>query len=100
MVKAIGRGAMTKLSLVLTMTAFSFPAFAAGIDSHAYTCASLHALIAANRFVFIHTISFQDFVVSDASYCGGGEYLQLRSVPTSDNPQCLVNYCMSRGFYN
>jgi hypothetical protein len=24
----------------------------------------------------------------------------LRSVPTSDNPQCLVNYCMSRGFYN
>jgi hypothetical protein len=77
--------------------AFSSSAFAAGVDSRAYSCAGLHALVAANRFVFINYPSFMDFVVANASYCSGGDILQLRSVPTSDNPECLVNYCRPRG---
>jgi hypothetical protein len=77
--------------------AFSSSALAAGIDSRAYTCAGLHTVITANRFVFINYPSFMDFVVANASYCSGGELLQLRSVPTSDNPECLVNNCRARG---
>ncbi len=71
------------------------PAHAAGIDSRAYTCPALHGLVVANRFVFINNPTFGDFVVADASYCGGGggARLVLRSVPTTDNPECLVNYC-------
>ena len=79
---------------------FSTPAFAAGIDSRAYTCPNLQALIVANRFVFINYPSFMDFVVANASYCSGGEIIQLRSVPTSDNPECLVNRCRARGGSN
>ena len=76
---------------------FSSSAYAAGVHSRAYTCDGLHALVAANRFVFINYPSFMDFVVANASYCSGGEMLQLRSVPTSDNPECTVNYCRHRG---
>jgi hypothetical protein len=36
------------------------------------------------------------FVVVNGSYCSAGEMLGLRSVPTSDNPECLVNYCRKR----
>ena len=86
---------MKTLALSLAVTVLSVSAFAAGIDSRAYTCAGLHALIQTNRFVFIGNPNFQDFVVVDRSYCGGGQYVQLRSVPTSDNPECLVNYCVS-----
>jgi hypothetical protein len=75
----------------------SSSAFATGVDSSAYTCAGLHALIAANRFVFINYPSFMDFVVANASSCSGGEMLQLRSVPTNDNPECVVNYCRHQG---
>ena len=77
--------------------AFSSSALAAGVDSRAYTCSGLQGVIAANRFVFINYPSFMDFVVANASYCSGGEMLQLRSVPTSDNPECTVNYCRHRG---
>ena len=80
--------------------AVSSSAFAAGIDSRAYTCAGLHAVITANRFVFINYPSFMDFVVANASYCSGGDILQLRSVPTSDNPECLVNRCRNRSGSN
>ena len=72
-------------------------AYAAGVDSRAYTCEGLHALVAANRFVFINYPSFMDFAVANSSFCSGGEIIQLRSVPTNDNPECLVNYCRSRG---
>ncbi|MBV9583405.1 MAG: hypothetical protein JO213_00790 [Alphaproteobacteria bacterium] len=72
-------------------------AFAAGVDSRSYTCEGLHALVAANRFVFINYPSFMDFAVANGSFCSGGEIIQLRSVPTSDNPECIVNYCRSRG---
>lgn len=87
---------MKRLALILTMTVLSFSAFAAGIDSHIYTCADLHALIATRGFVFINNPDFEDFVVADVSYCPGGRYngiIQLRSVATRDNPECLVNYC-------
>src|SRR3954469_26069236 len=67
------------------------------IDSRVYTCAALQALIAANRFVFISAPAFGDFVVADAYYCSGNETADLRSVPTSDNPECVVKYCASRG---
>ena len=49
------------------------------------------------RYVYINNPSFRDFVVANASYCSGGEIIQLRSVPTRDNPECLVNYCRGRG---
>jgi hypothetical protein len=88
---------LKRFALIVVPMAFSSLAFAAGVDSRAYTCAGLHALIAANRFVFIKYPSFMDFVVASASYCSGGEILQLRSVPTSDNPECLVNRCRARG---
>jgi len=69
------------------------PAFAAGIDSHAYTCPELQRLILSTGFVFINNPNFDDFVVSNASYCSGSEMLQLRTVPTKDLPECPVNYC-------
>jgi hypothetical protein len=82
--------------IVMAMT-FNSSALAAGVDSRAYTCDGLHALVAANRFVFINYPSFMDFVVANASSCSGGEVIQLRSVPTIDTPECLVSYCRSRG---
>jgi len=77
------------------------PAYAAGVDSRAYTCAALQSMIAARGFVFISQPAFGDFVVANVSYCsgagGGGGVLQLRSVATTDSPECVVNYCVSRG---
>ncbi len=84
------------LALVLSTAVSGLPAAAAGIDSRAYTCAGLHSLIAAHGFVFISQATFGDFVVANRSYCSDGEVLERRSVATSDNPECLVNYCVSR----
>jgi hypothetical protein len=66
------------------------------VDSRAYTCSGLQSLIAAHGFVFISRATFGDFVVANRRYCSDGEVLELRSVATSDNPECLVNYCVSR----
>ena len=88
---------MRSAAFFLAGMAFGSPAFAAGINSHAYSCPDLHALIARNGFVFIGNPDFQDFVVSDAMGCSDSDRPQPRSVPTSDNPQCLVNYCIPAG---
>lgn len=90
---------MKKLFLIAAAAiAVNSPAFAAGIDSHAYTCSGLTALLAARGFVFIGNPDFQDFVVSEAFGCSGGSNRpQLRSVPTSDNPECPVEYCTPAG---
>ena len=89
------RGMLLKaLAVVLAATALSCSVFAAGIDSRSYTCAALQSLIVAHGFVFIGNPNFQDFVVANASYCTGGERVQVRSVPTIDRPECLVNYCI------
>jgi hypothetical protein len=85
---------MKRLLLVLAAMAFGPAAFAAGIDSRAYSCSGLHALIAAQHFVFIGNPEFQDFAVANASFCHGPPRIQVRSVATSDNPQCPVNYCV------
>ena len=83
-----------RLALALSAMALSSSSFAAGIDSRIYTCAGLQAVIMAQGFVFISQPAFGDFVVSNASYCGGAApQLQLRSVPTTDRPECIVNYC-------
>jgi len=87
---------MKQFALISAAMVFSLSAFAAGVDSRAYTCDGLHTLVVASRFVFINYPSFMDFVVANGSYCSGGEMLGLRSVPTSDNPECLVNYCRKR----
>jgi hypothetical protein len=85
-----------RLAVILGAMAFSSSTFAAGVDSHAYTCAALQALITAQGYVFINNPNFEDFVVANVSSCGGGgsAVLQRRSVPTIDNPECLVNYCI------
>ena len=81
------------------MIAFCFPAFAAGIDSHAYSCAGLHAVINANHWIFISNPDFEDIVVADARECGFAGYLEWRSVPTTDNPECIVFRCgKARGY--
>jgi hypothetical protein len=87
-------------ALIIAAMIFSSSALAAGVDSRAYTCDGLHALVAANRFVFINYPSFMDFVVANSSYCSAGEIIQSRSVPTSDNPECLVNRCRNRSNNN
>jgi hypothetical protein len=87
---------MKRSVLIVALALVSSSAFAAGVDSRAYTCDGLHGLVVANRFVFINYPSFMDFVVANGSYCSAGEMLGLRSVPTSDNPECLVNYCRKR----
>ena|SRR5260370_32585796 len=88
---------ISRLALILVAMIFSSPAFSAGVDSRIYSCAALHNLIAAQRFVFINNPTFEDFAVTDASSCSGGgsAQVQRRSVPTTDNPECLVNYCVS-----
>ncbi len=87
-----------RLALILGALAISCSAFAAGIDSRPYTCAALQSMIAAKGFVFISQPAFGDFVVSNISYCSGGgaTILQRRSVVTTDNPECLINYCVER----
>lgn len=91
---------MKKFAILAGAMAASSSAFAAGIDSREDTCAGLQSLIAAQGFVFISQATFGDFVVRDASLCSGGEGggggIQWRSVPTRDNPQCVVNYCVKR----
>jgi len=69
---------------------------AAGIDSRSYKCGDLQNLIASKGFVFISAPAFGDFVVAGPYYCGGGEFVTLRSVPTLDRPECTVNYCEAR----
>jgi hypothetical protein len=83
---------MKKLVIAAAGIAFGSSAFAAGIASRAYTCASLHALIATQGFVYIGS-PFQGFAVSDVYFCSGGNRLEPRSVATSDNPQCAIPYC-------
>ena len=85
------------LALGLGVAICAWPAAAAGVDSRAYTCAGLQSLIAARGFVFISQATFGDFVVADRSICSGGQIIETRSVVTSDNAQCLVNYCVGRG---
>lgn len=90
---------MKKLALIVAAMALSQSALAAGIDSRTISCAELQGLIAARGFIFISQPVFGDFVVSNGSYCQGGgigTFLQTRSVPTTDNPQCLVKYCVGK----
>jgi len=84
------------LALILGAMSFGSSAFPAGVDSRTFTCAALNSLIAAQRFVFINNPTFEDFAVADASHCGGGISLQVqrRGVPTTDNAECVVNYCV------
>ena len=90
---------MRKFALVAAVAAFGPAAFAAGIDSRGYTCAALQSLVTTNRFVFVNTPGFGDFAVADRSVCSEAEFLMRRSVPTSDNPECLVNHCKTRGSF-
>ncbi len=67
------------------------------LGSRNYTCPELQRLILSNRFIFINNPNFEDFVVSDVSYCSGGGIsgiIRLRTVPTKDFPECPVNYCL------
>jgi len=91
--------AAKRLLPLLGVVILGSSACAAGIDSRTYSCADLHSLIAARGFIFINNANFEDFVVANASYCegSGAIQLQLRSVPTTDNPECLVNYCPPSG---
>ncbi len=82
-----------RLVLIGGALVLSSPALAAGINSGTYTCTDLQALIIARGFIFINNSNFQDFVVANASLCGGGEQAQVLSLPTTDRPACPVNYC-------
>lgn len=82
-------------ALILVMAMLTSSASAAGIDTRLYACTALHALIQTKGFVFIGNPDFEDFVVANASFCAGGHLPQLRSVPTRDQPECPVNYCVS-----
>jgi hypothetical protein len=84
---------MRRVALAIAAMAFGPSAFAAGIDSRAYTCPQLQALVVANRFVFINNPNFDDFVVADHSSCSFSNIIQRRTVPTIDTPECPVNYC-------
>lgn len=88
---------MKILALIVAAMMFSVPTFANGVDSRAFTCAGLQSLIAQHGFVFISQATFGDFVVANRSFCAGADVIETRSVPTSDTPECLVNYCVSRG---
>jgi len=85
-----------KILAAITAVVLSATANAAGIDSRIYRCADLHNLIASRGFVFISQPAFGDFVVAGPYYCGGGQKLRLRSLPTFDRPECAVNYCETR----
>jgi hypothetical protein len=85
---------MKRLIAFIAAATFATSAWAAGIDSRTYTCDALHALITAKGFVFISQATFGDFVVANRSFCSGGSHIQLRSVATGDNPECIINYCV------
>jgi hypothetical protein len=87
------RISIKRLALVVGAMVLNLPALAAGINSTAYTCTDLQALIMARGYIFVNNSNFQDFVVASAALCSGGEQAVLLSVPTSDRPQCPVNYC-------
>lgn len=87
---------MQRFAVVAVAMACSTSALAAGVDSRTYTCGALQGLTVANRFIFINTPGFDDFVVADASSCSGGEIIQRRTVPATDTPECPVNYCKNR----
>jgi hypothetical protein len=82
---------MKRFALFVAAMAFGSSTLAAGIESRMYTCAGLQSLIAASRFVF------GDFAVAGVAYCSGSEFIERRSVPTSDTPECVVNYCENSG---
>ena len=82
-----------KLALVVAAMLLNFPALAAGINSTAYTCPTLQALILARGYIFIGNSTFQDFVVANASLCSGGEQALVYTLPTMDQAQCPVTYC-------
>ena len=86
----------TKIAAFIITVILGTSASAAGIDSRSYKCSDLHNLIAAMRFVFISQPAFGAFVVAGPYYCGGGEFLTVRVVPTLDRPECPVNYCEAR----
>jgi len=85
---------LKRLALILGAISLGSSAFAAGIDSRSYTCPEIQRLILSNGFIFINNPNFEDFVVSNISYCSGSGILQLRTVPTKDLPECPVNYCL------
>ena len=86
--------AISRLLAIVAAVALSFPAAASGIDSHAYSCAGLHALIAANRWIFINNPDFEDIVVADVKICSLADQFDLRSVPTTDTRECVVYHCL------
>ena len=88
------RISIKRLTLVVGAMALSSPAFAAGINSTAYTCTGLQGVIMASRYIFINNSNFRDFVVANASLCSGGEQVELLGVPTTDRPECPVNHCV------
>ncbi len=85
-----------KIPALIIAVILSTSASAAGIDARSYRCGDLHNLIASRGFVFISQPAFGDFVVAGPYYCGGGEALTSRVVPTLDRPECPINYCESR----
>jgi hypothetical protein len=84
---------MKRVALALAVMALGPSAFAAGIDSRAFSCFQLQGLIATYRFVFINNPNFGDFAVADHSQCSFSDIVIRRTVPTTDNPECIVNYC-------
>jgi len=85
------------LALAVGVTTLISTASAADIDPRRVTCSALQSLIARNGFVYLTRPAFGDDVVADVTYCSGGSStIQRRSVPTSDDPECLVNYCVYR----
>lgn len=85
-----------KIPAFIAAVTLGTAASAAGIDSRSYRCGDLHNLIASVGFVFISQPAFGDFVVAGPYYCGGGEFMTSRTVPTLDRPECPVKYCESR----
>jgi hypothetical protein len=60
---------MKRVALAFAVMALGPSAFAAGIDSRAYSCPQLQGLIAIYHFVFINNPNFDDFAVADQSQC-------------------------------
>jgi hypothetical protein len=90
-----GRAPWRAVAAFLCATLISCSALAAGVDPRAYRCVDLQALIAANGYVFLSQPAFGDFAVADVSHCASASITQLRSVPTRDNSQCPIRYCIS-----